>query len=101
MNICAVAFLSPVNRLANTQIERELTDDLPLEKDIRSAAKAIRRRNGKSIQHIVLVKIDAVLPVTGIEGLDSESKTQWRMVYGVGCKVIRHILRQAEAIRNW
>ena len=44
-----------VNRLANFQIHSELLDDLPSKAHIHPAAQTVRRRDRKSIEHVVLV----------------------------------------------
>ena len=66
-----------INSLANAQIQSELFDDLPSETEIGPTAQTVGGRNGKGIEHIVLIEIDPVVPFAGIEGLKAETQAYW------------------------
>ena len=61
-----------IDGFRETEIERELRNDLPSEADICSAAQAIDGRDGEGVEHIVFVEINAVRPLAGIEALQAE-----------------------------
>ena len=81
MNICAgngtVIINSPVflvNRFADAQVKGQWLYDLPFEIEIGSAAHSVHRRNREGIQHIVFVRIDAVVPIPAVKKLRSQAK---------------------------
>ena len=69
--------IAGIDGFGSTEIKRELRNNLPFKTEISSAAKTIHRRNGKSIEHIVLVAVNTVVPITGIEGLQAEVEGYW------------------------
>ena len=71
---------SPViDRFRHTKIERQLLNYLPFEAQIGAATKAVGRRNGKGIEHVVLIDINAVVPVASVEELNSEPQRYWTL----------------------
>ena len=76
MNICAglgtVMVGSPrfvIDGFGGFEVEGELWDDLPFEAEVCTAANAIGGGDRESIKDIVLVAIDAVVPIFHIESL--------------------------------
>ena len=69
-----------IDGFAEAEVECELGDDLPAETNVCASAKTVHRGNGEGIQHIVLVGVNAVVPLTGIEALEAEAQGNWCMV---------------------
>ena len=69
MRTCPTLF---VDRFAEAEIQRDMLVRLPFDTQIRSAAQAVGRRDGKCIEDIVLVEVNTVVPVTGIESLKAK-----------------------------
>ena len=59
-----------INGLGDTQIESQLRYDPPAERDIRPPADAVDRRNRKSIENVVLIGIDTIVPVPSVKPLE-------------------------------
>ena len=59
------------------EIEGELGNDLPAQADVRTAAKAIDGGDGEGIEDVVLVAIDAVVPITSVEALQTKPQGYW------------------------
>lgn len=92
--------IAGVNRFRETEIKRQLLDDLPFEADISPAAKTIDGGNGESVEDIMLIAVDAVVPFSGIEAFKSEFETEGSMVYGVRRQIEGEILIERETIRD-
>ena len=60
-----------IDCFAEAAIERNVRMSLPFEAEIRPTAQTITGRNRERIEHIVLVEVNAVVPVAGIEELRS------------------------------
>ena len=52
-------------------------NDLPAQADVRTAAKAIDGWDGEGIEDVVLVAIDAVVPITSVEALQTKPQGYW------------------------
>lgn len=61
-----------INGFGEAEIEGELRDDLPAQAEICATAETIRSRNGKGVQHVVLVDINAVRPIASIKSLKTD-----------------------------
>ena len=79
MEICASLWavmcgrpLLCVDGFGGTEIEGELRNDLPTEAGVETATKTIDGGDGVGVENIVLVAIDAVGPIAGIEELGPE-----------------------------
>ena len=59
------------------EIEGELGNDLPAQADVRTAAKAIDGGYREGIEDVVLVAIDAVVPITSVEELQTKPQGYW------------------------
>ena len=68
-----------IDGFGGSEIERELRDDLPAEAEIGTSAEAINSRNGERIEHVVLIDINAVVPIASVEELNSESQSYWTL----------------------
>ena len=80
MQICAsewaAVFSCPllcIDGFGGTEIERQLREDLPAKAEESAAAETIDRRDRIGIEDVVLVAIDAVVPVLGVEELEAEA----------------------------
>ena len=60
-----------IDRFAEAAIECDVRMSLPFEAEIRPAPQTVTGRNRERIEHIVLVEVDPVVPVAGIEELRS------------------------------
>ena len=54
------------------EIEGKAGDNLPSEAEVRPAAQTVDGGDGESVEHVVLIGIEAVYPLAGIEPLGSE-----------------------------
>ena len=70
---------SVIDRFGHTQIECQLLNYLPFEAQIGAATKAVSRRYGKGIEHVVLIDINAVVPIASVKELNSESQSYWTL----------------------
>ena len=71
-----------VEGFAEAEVKGKLLDDLPTKADISSAAETVCCRNGEGVQHIVLIEIDAIVPIAGVEELCSEFQGKWKVESG-------------------
>ena len=83
-----------IDRFAEAAIERDVRMSLPFEANIRPATQTVTGRNRERIEHIVLVEVNAVVPVAGIEELCSQAKSKWYTT-----ETVCHVLRQTDAVR--
>lgn len=84
MQICASEWaavsscpFSCIDGFRGTEIEGQLRNDLPTKTEVRAATETIDSRNGVGIEHIVLVEVDAIRPITGVEGLKTKLQAYW------------------------
>ena len=84
MQICASEWaavsscpFSCIDGFRGTEIEGQLRNDLPTKTEVRAATETIDGRDGKSIKYIVLVDVDAIRPITGVEGLKTKAQAYW------------------------
>ena len=54
-----------------------MRNDLPTKTEVRAATETIDGRNGVSIEHIVLVDVDAIFPFAGVKGLKTKAQAYW------------------------
>lgn len=88
-----------IDGFRSTEIEGQLRDDLPAETEVETATETICGRDGIGIEHIVLIKIDAVGPISRVKELHSDAKSDWTLDIGHWrLEVVRDILRQTYAI---
>lgn len=59
-----------IDRLGDAEIERQLRDDLPPQAEVRAASETVNGRDGIGTEHIVLVAVNAVVPLASIEALE-------------------------------
>ena len=86
-----------IKGLADTKIDCQLWNNLPAEAEISAAAETIDGRDRIGIEDVVLIAIDAVVPVPGVEELEAETERKW-MVYSVRCKVVGDVLEDGDAV---
>ena len=84
MQICASEWaavsscpFSCIDGFRGTEIEGQLGNDLPTKAEIRAATETIDGRNGVGIEHIVLVEVDAIRPITGVKSLQAKAQAYW------------------------
>ena len=65
-----------VEGLAEPEIEGQLRDYPPSERKVGSASKTVDRRNGVGVEDIVLVGVNTIVPLTGIEELQTEMQRE-------------------------
>lgn len=63
-----------IDGLGGFEIEREGRDNLPSEAEVRTSAKTIRGGDGEGVQDVVLVEIDAVVPLARVKALQPQTK---------------------------
>ena len=63
--------ITSIDSLGGAEIERQLRDNLPTQAKECPAAQTIDRRNRVGIEHIVLITINTVVPLPGIEPLEA------------------------------
>ena len=68
--------ITGVERLGEAEIECQFGNDLPTQAKVRATTKAINGRDGIGIENIVLVGINAVVPIACIEELHAETEAQ-------------------------
>ena len=92
-----------VDGLGEFAVEGEPGDDLPPEAEVRPAAQPVGGGDGESIEHVVLVGIDAVCPLAGVEPLDSELYTQgdFRVERGEPGAIQTGVLIDGVAVGEW
>lgn len=61
-----------IDGLGEFEIEGKVGDNLPSEAEVRPAAQTIDGGDGESVEHVVLIGIEAVCPLAGVEPLGSE-----------------------------
>ena len=91
MNICAREWaivcgrpLLCINGFGKTEIECNLWDDLPPEVEIAPCAQPIDGRDRVGVEHVMLVGINAVGPLAGIEELQASANTNRRLNKTIG-----------------
>ena len=83
-----------IDGFREAEIECELRNDLPAETDICSSTQAIDGRDRESIEHIVLIMIDAAHPLLYIKALQAELDN-----HGDGLHMVLDILMDTYAVR--
>lgn len=61
--------IAGIEGFGDTEIEGELRDDLPAETEVGAASETVCGGDRIGIEDIVLVRIDAILPILAIEEL--------------------------------
>ena len=69
--------IAGIDGFGETEIERQLRNDLPAKTCVETATKTIHGRDGVSIKHVVLVGVDAVGPLFCIKPLKSQFDAKW------------------------
>ena len=60
-----------IKGFAETEIKSKFGMCLPFETEVHASTQTIGGWDGEGIKHIVLVEVDAVVPITGIKPLKS------------------------------
>ena len=60
-----------IEGFGEAEIECQLGNDLPTKTKVSAATEAINGRDGIGIENIMLVRINAVVPIAGIEELEA------------------------------
>ena len=68
--------ITSIDGFGGTEIERQLREDLPAKAEESAAAETIHSGDGISIEYIVLITINTVVPLPGIEELEAETEAE-------------------------
>ena len=66
--------IAGVEGFGETEIECQLGNNLPAKADVSTTSEAINGWDRVGVKNIVLVSINAVIPIAGIEELEAETK---------------------------
>ena len=92
--------IAGVECLGETEIECQLGNDLPAKAKISAASKAINGRNRIGIKNIVLIGINAVVPIARIEELQAETEAQRTLDTGHRrLEIVGYVLEETKTVR--
>ena len=94
--------ITGVEGFGEAEIECQLWNNLPSKAKISTASETINGRNSIGIEHIVLIGINAVVPVACIEELQAETEAQRTLDTGHRrLEIVGYVLVETYTIGDW
>ena len=94
--------ISGVEGFGEAEIECQLGNDLPAKANVSATSETINGRNRIGIEYIVLIGINAVVPIARIEELQAETEAQWTLDTGHRrLEIVGYVLEETYTIGDW